>query len=404
VGAMRVRARESQAEADLDAEADIKEVRAEARDVEEVRAETSPPASGDARAADLLLQLARLSRLTAPLEGPATTGTAVSSGFRALDRLLPAGGICRGSLVEWIGGPASGATALAFAVACRLVAARRAEAGGRGGPPARGGTIIVVDRRGRFHPPAVLPWVEASQGGPSTPLPSPAHDTPPGALVVVRPARDEDEIWAIDQALRCPGVTAVVAWPQHATSTVLRRWQVGARSGGAVGLLLRPPRTRRDPSWAQARLAVTALPSTESRGAAPLGPGSLPRPADAVLRPAGAVLRPAGAQATSGVRLVPSLAVRRLRISLVEGPWACAVLPEACGVEIALDLATGREAFAAGGEALPDRRAASGDGTGVGHGPTVSIVPEGERVPRGVGRVVRPDSRSSPGGVSCRAS
>jgi len=403
---MRVRARESQAETDLDGETDLDaETAIDAETtIQEVRAETSPPASGDAHAADLLLQLARLSRLTASPEASAATGTPVSSGFRALDRLLPAGGICRGSLVEWIGGPASGATALAFAVACRLVAARRAEAGGRGGPPARGGTIIVVDRRGRFHPPAVLPWVEASQGGPSTPLPSPAHDTPPGALVVVRPARDEDEIWAIDQALRCPGVTAVVAWPQHATSTVLRRWQVGARSGGAVGLLVRPPRTRREPSWAQARLAVTALPSTEARGAAPFGPGSLSRPADAVLRPASALLRPAGAEATSGVRLVPSLAVRRLRISLVEGPWACAILPEACGVEIALDLATGRETFGAGGEALSDRRAASGDGTGAGPGPSVSIVPEGERVPRGVGRVVRPDSRTSPGGVSCRAS
>ena len=169
---------------------------------------------------------ARLTRLVAP---PTPWGPPSSSGFRGLDHLLPAGGICRGSLVEWIGGPASGAAALVFAVACRLVAARRAEQAGRncgvarrGGAGANGGTIVVVDRRGRFHPPAVLPWVEAAQGAAPSVAPRTSHDAPPGSLVVVRPAHDEDEIWAIDQALRCPGVTAVVAWPERATTTALR--------------------------------------------------------------------------------------------------------------------------------------------------------------------------------------
>jgi hypothetical protein len=49
----------------------------------------------------------------------------VSTGFPSLDRLLPAGGVRRGSLVEWLaGGDAAGAISLACAVACRLAGPR----------------------------------------------------------------------------------------------------------------------------------------------------------------------------------------------------------------------------------------------------------------------------------------
>ncbi|MFM9195313.1 MAG: hypothetical protein ACKOWG_06145, partial [Planctomycetia bacterium] len=63
----------------------------------------------------------------------------VSTGFPSLDSLLPAGGVRRGSLIEWLaggvewlaggverlaGGDAGGAVALACAVACRLAGPR----------------------------------------------------------------------------------------------------------------------------------------------------------------------------------------------------------------------------------------------------------------------------------------
>ena len=55
-------------------------------------------------------------------KGPAQP--VLSSGFRALNRLLPAGGVRRGSLLEWLTATeASGAAALACAVACRVAAA-----------------------------------------------------------------------------------------------------------------------------------------------------------------------------------------------------------------------------------------------------------------------------------------
>lgn len=187
----------------------------------------------------------------------------VSSGLRGVDSLLPFGGVRRGSLIELLTGggegaaspaEAAGAAALACAVACRLADGSRA---------ARATTIVVVDRPGWFHPPAVLPWCAASS-----------------RLVVARPAHDDDEIWTIDQALACPDVAAVVAWPRtpagatwdeprtrraprrpaHSRwSIAMRRWQLSARSGGAVGLLVLPATVRRDPSWAEARIEVTPL-------------------------------------------------------------------------------------------------------------------------------------------------
>ena len=215
------------------------------------------------------------------LRGREQARETIRSGFTAIDALLPGGGLRRGSLVEWLAGagatacgaggstatgdPAAadvtsgaGAVSLAVAVACRLAAA-----------PAGPKTIVVVDRGGWFHPPAVLPWLDDSR-----------------QLVVARPSHDDDEIWAIDQALRCRGVAAVVAWPRgvagrsawgsrEPTTTggrrggtkpgsqwtiAMRRWQLAARASGAIGLLVRPAAAAREPSWAEARLAVAPVP------------------------------------------------------------------------------------------------------------------------------------------------
>jgi len=215
------------------------------------------------------------------LQGREDARETITSGFTAVDALLPTGGLRRGSLIEWLAGPATaagdaegslmpnqataaagdvtsgaGAVSLAVAVACRISSA-----------PAGPSSIVIVDRGGWFHPPAVLPWLADSQ-----------------QLVVARPSHDDDEIWTIDQALRCRGVAAVVAWPrgvagrsawgsrqpasgQRGRSTpgsqwtvAMRRWQLAARASGVIGLLVRPVAAAREPSWAEARLAVSPLP------------------------------------------------------------------------------------------------------------------------------------------------
>jgi hypothetical protein len=271
----------------------------------------------------------------------------IPSGFSAVDRLLPAGGVRRGSLIEWLaGGEATpgdvtggaGAVSLALAVACRL-------AGAAAGPR----LIVVVDRAGWFHPPAVLPWLGDSR-----------------QLVVARPSTDDDEIWAIDQALRCHGVAAVVAWPRSVVrqrgsitaphdglpvaraggrprptaqwTTAMRRWQLAARSSGAVGLLVRPAATAGEPSWAEARLAVAPLPGG-------------------------------------------TLLERRLRLERVGSAWSGGA--EGQAAETVLDLARGREG-------LPAR------------GPSRALTARNPR--ERSGRWSAGEPADGEGGVSCRAS
>ena len=258
----------------------------------------------------------------------------VPSGFRAVDSLLPSGGVRRGSLVELLVGDdatgdvagGGGALTLACAVACRL--AHGSRNGHDDEEAAR--AIVVVDRGGWFHPPGMLPWADGRR------------------LVVARPSRDDDELWAIDQALRSPGVAAVVAWPRHGRTTdarrtrgghglrqwsvAMRRWQLAARSSGTVGLFVRPGTARREPSWAEARFAVVPLPGG-------------------------------------------TLFERRMRLMDAGGGWLAADPAAPPSADLVLDLARGREATAWATAAGP------------------------------VPHALRPDAREVVGGsVTCRAS
>jgi protein ImuA len=195
-------------------------------------------------------QIAHWERSRRPQETP------VSSGSRALDQLLPGGGFHRGTLVEWLAvGDGSGAASLA------LVAAREA--------CREGGTLVVLDRAGEFYPPAVARLGIEPQGllvvrfacrADFQSASKHGRITNPSYI-----ANEADHAWALDQALRCPAVAAVVAWP-HSEGTRLaaktfRRLQLAAEQGGSLGLLIRPEQVRHEPSWADVRLVVEAVVS-----------------------------------------------------------------------------------------------------------------------------------------------
>lgn len=164
-----------------------------------------------------------------------------SSGCEALDRLLPDAGFRGGTLVEWLGdGPASGVSMFPLMAARELQQTRSHE---RPGDPA---TLVVVDRQHRFYPPAAAAWgIDLAQ------------------TIIVRPATDQDELWAIDQAIRCPHIAAVLAWPDRIDTYALRRLQLAAEESGVLGLLVRPMSAAREPTWADLRLAVSSRPSTK---------------------------------------------------------------------------------------------------------------------------------------------
>jgi hypothetical protein len=156
--------------------------------------------------------------------------TPVSTGCDAFDTLWPAGGVERGTLVEWFPSPlaehGSGCATLALVVARQIAA--------------EGGALVVVDRAKTFYPPAALALKIARQ-----------------SLIIVRPASAADELWAIDQALRSSAVAAVWAPLEKLSGHDFRRLQLATEQSGAVGLFIRPARMRWQPSWAHVQMGGT---------------------------------------------------------------------------------------------------------------------------------------------------
>lgn len=171
----------------------------------------------------------------------------ITTGCPAFDALLPSGGLQRGTLVEWFSAlhssprPSPPVPRLSSATGTlALIAARQAMA--------EGGALLVMDRGCWFYPPAAAGLgIDLEQ------------------VVVVRAATPQDELWALDQALRCQGVAAVWAPLAQLGGHDFRRLQLAAESGGTIGLLLRGPQSRGQPSWAHLQLLVRPRPSSGDR-------------------------------------------------------------------------------------------------------------------------------------------
>jgi protein ImuA len=99
-----------------------------------------------------------------------------------------------------------------------------------------------MDRQRQFYPPAAVAWGVNC-----------------GQLLIVQPTDAADEMWALDQALRCPAVAAVWAPLGKLDSRQYRRLQLAAEEGRTLGLLVRSTRYRGEPTWADVQLVVEPL-------------------------------------------------------------------------------------------------------------------------------------------------
>ena len=182
--------------------------------------------------------LTRLRSQVAQLQGtaPLPAEHLVPSGSDALDRLLPRGGFAPGTLIEWLAERPIAAGTLALRLARE--AAKKCD----------GSYIVVLDHDSHFYPPAAAAWgVDLKK------------------LLIIRAHKPQDELWAIDQALRCPAVAAVWApiehLSRHLDAQCLRRWQLAAEQGRTLGLLLRSNKARGQPCWSDAQLHVSTRAS-----------------------------------------------------------------------------------------------------------------------------------------------
>jgi protein ImuA len=169
-------------------------------------------------------QIAKLRRQLERREGfqPSLSGL-ISTGVSALDRLLPHGGLQAGTLVEYLG------TGISLALAAARVACQDR-------------ALIILDRQRQFYPAT---WGTQTK------------------TAFLRPANDADELWAIDQALRCPGVGAVMTRCGRLDQRDCRRLQLASECGGTLGLLIRPPQLHGRPTWADVQWLIEPWPSRD---------------------------------------------------------------------------------------------------------------------------------------------
>ena len=175
----------------------------------------------------------------------------ITSGCRAIDRLLPTGGYSRGSLVQWITAGGAGADFLSL-----LVARQACE---------DGGALVVIDPQHQFFPPAAAALginldnlIVLQTGNRVRPPSSLANSVLPD--VSSTRASQQDLLWAIDQSLRCPAVAAVWGPLAEIDERWFRRFQLSAESSGCLGLFIQPLAVARQPTWAEIQWLVGVPP------------------------------------------------------------------------------------------------------------------------------------------------
>ncbi len=154
---------------------------------------------------------------------------ATPSGFPELDAELPGGGWPAGALAE-------------------ILPAHE----GLGELRLLGPALAALSRRGlrlAWIAPPYLPYAPA--------LAAAGIDI--SRLIIVRTGSPKDTLWAAEQALRSNAFGAVLAWPQTAKYTELRRLQIAAEGGRALAFLFRSPETAGEPSPAALRIALGAM-------------------------------------------------------------------------------------------------------------------------------------------------
>ena len=152
------------------------------------------------------------------------------TGLRAFDELAPAGTFRRGAAHELLSEPRQPAPQ-SVALCLALAACRRKDTCG---------TVVWSDPTRAVYPPALA-----------------AAGLDLRQLILIRPASSADELWALAECLRCPGVGATIAHVGRLTRVEARRLQLAAGRGGGVGLFLRSADPRLTAHYAAATRWLT---------------------------------------------------------------------------------------------------------------------------------------------------
>ena len=166
----------------------------------------------------------------------------------ALDDHLPWGGLPLGALHEIVspgaGGPETASAAAGF---CAALLARLAVRG----------PVLWIAARPDIYAPGLLGFAPGASGARGAVWAD--------RLVLVRARGRAGILWAMEEALRTPGLGAVVAEARALDATASRRLQLAAESHGVTALLLCPEDACPVPGAALTRWCLTAAPSDGAR-------------------------------------------------------------------------------------------------------------------------------------------
>ena len=186
--------------------------------------------------------LAALRATLRRLEGPGRAVAGVApTGFAAIDRVLPDGGLARGALHEIMGEGADRAAAIGFVIRLLL------------GLAARGPVLWCLADPDLYGPGLARLGLA------------------PDRLILARTRKDTDLLWAMEEGLKTPGLAAVLGEPYKLDLTASRRLQLAAESAGGLGLVLRQP------DGGNATAAVTRWRVASAPSAAPVPGVETPR-------------------------------------------------------------------------------------------------------------------------------
>lgn len=161
------------------------------------------------------------------LHGHGPAGAALASGYPLLDERLPGGGWPVGALTELL--------------------LRR---------PGIGEVRLLLPALARISQQRWIAWITPPHLLYAPALVRAGVDL--GRMLVVNTPDPDERLWALEQALRSGVCGAVLAWPASVDPRSLRRLQLAAEAGTALGFLFRPEEAARSSSPAALRLKLSA--------------------------------------------------------------------------------------------------------------------------------------------------
>ena len=117
-----------------------------------------------------------------------------------------------------------------------------------------GGVCIWIGRARRLFAPALATFGVA-----------------PHQVIFISLHKDKDALWVMEEALKCPGLTAVVGELREMDFKQSRRFQLAVENSRVTGFVLRNAANKLGSTACAARWQVRSLPSTDLNGLPGLG-------------------------------------------------------------------------------------------------------------------------------------